>query len=647
MLNLLKKGIVSLILVLTMIFPTMAFAADPVYVRINGKLLEFDDAKPQIMNQRVMVPFRKAAEALGATIDWNKTTETATLTKGNRTVVHTMRTNVITVNGKAYTFDTPSTVVQNRTMMPVRMLSEALGNVVTWDNASRTVNIIADDPTIISVVPDKTTVKSGEKINIAITASSVTDRIKIVDVNENNSLIAEANTYSTNADGTRLYSIPWTPSVAKSTFKTLKVVPGNLTAYNENSDAYKVCAINITVDLTPKITSFVSDKKEIARDQKVKFTIETNQNVERIKITNSKNDKLTEITNYKLNDNKDLGKRIFETELTLSERGDIELRAYPADKSGNYISTYEKLVITVNGTGSSTSSDKLKIYDSFILNDNMFVDEQAKLIVKTSPDIEKIEAINEDDKTVDDTRYPTIKNNSEYVWELDFPVRKIGRNRFYITAYDKNNNKVKESISFSVSTYSNNDLEILNIEQKDIGAISGDEVKFLIRTTSKASYIKIFNGSQELSKITSYSNNGSAKEWDARIKITTDNKNSLKVVAYDDKNNEISSRINVYINEKASGKIYDYNLKTQQVYKNEYIRIDVYTNKAISKVWIADENNVRVAVKTSYDRVSGEEYTWEMKFPAEDVGNSIRYTIYAEDENGKKFEQTFRVKVDR
>lgn len=647
MVNNLKKCFVSLVVILTMLVPSIVFGADPVYVKINGVLLNFEDAQPQIMNQRAMVPFRRTAEALGATVDWNKTTETATLTKGNRTVVHTMRTNVITVNGVASTFDTPSAVVQNRTMMPVRMLSEALGNVVTWDNSSRTVNIVADQPSIISVVPDKTTVNSGEKVTISVTASSVTDKIKIIDVNENNALITEANTYSTNADGTRLYSIPWTPNVAKSTFKTLKVVAGNSSSYNENADGYKVCAISVTADTTPKITSFSSDKKEVSRDDSVKLTIEANANTEKIKITNAKNEKLSEVTNYKLSDSNNPNSRVFETTIKMTERGDIELRAYPSDNSGNYQATYQTVKITVSGIGSTTSSEKLKISDYYLLDDNIFVDEEVQLIVKTSTDIEKIEILNSDDKVVCSTKYSAIKNTSEYVWDLNVPIKDSGRNRFYIVAYDKDGNSVKESISFSASTYSNNDLEILNIVQKDIGALSGDSVKFVIRTTGKASYLKVFEGSTELSKISSYSSSGSVKEWETKITITTSNKNNLKVIAYDDKDTQVSSKINVYINEKANGKIYDYNVKTPEVYKNEYVRVDVFTNKAISKVWIEDENNVRVAIKTSYDSVSGEEYTWELKFPAEDVGTNIKYTIYAEDENGKKLDQTFRIKVNK
>ena len=646
--NRLKKCFISLTLIFTMLIPSInVFGADPVYVKLNGVSINYDDAQPQIMNQRAMVPFRKTAETLGATVDWNKQTETATLTKGGRVVVHTMRSNIVTVNGKASTFDTPSAVIQDRMMMPVRMLSEALGNPVTWDNSTRTVNIVADEPTVVSIVPDKTTVNSGEKINIAVTTSSTTDRIKILDVNENNNIITEANTYSTNSDGTRLFSVPWTPNVTKSTFKTLKAVPGNLTTYNEDASAYKVCAISINGDIKPKITSFTSDKRDVGRGDKIKLTIEANGNTDRIRIDSSKEEKLVEITNYKLADNNNPNVRVFETEITMEDRGDIEFKAYPGNISNGYETTYETLKITVGGTGSGSSSSKLTINDTFVLNDEVYVDETVKLVVKTSTDIDKVEILDEDDKIVDDTRFPYIKNSSEYIWEMDIPVKESGRNRFYVVAYNSDNDKTKESISFSASTYSSSDLVIVNTEQRDIGAVSGDTVKFIIRTTNQAEYIKVFDGSSELTKVTNYSNDSSIREWEVKVKVTSSNKDSLKVVAYDKKDNQTSTKLNVYLDTQATGKIYDYNLKTSEVYKNEYIRVDVYTNKAITKVWVEDNNDARVVLKTSYDSVSGDEYTWELKFPAEEVGSSIRYTIYAEDENGKQYDETFRVRVNK
>ena len=67
----------------------------------------------------------------------------------------------------------------------------------------------------------------------------------------------------------------------------------------------------------------------------------------------------------------------------MEDRGEIEFKAYAGNVSNGYESTYETLKITVGGTGSGSSNDKLKITDTFILNDSIYVDETIKLIVKT------------------------------------------------------------------------------------------------------------------------------------------------------------------------------------------------------------------------------------------------------------------------
>lgn len=646
MINNLKKSFAFLTLFFSIFVMNISvFGADPIYVRINNVAIVYTDAQPQIMNQRAMVPIRQTAERLGATLDWNKETETMTLHKGSRTVVHTMRSNIITVDGKAVTFDTPSAVVSDRTMMPVRMLSESLGNIVNWDNATRTVNITATEAGIISVEPDKTSINSGETINIAITASAMTDKIKILDVSDNNKIIAEANTYVTNQNETKLFSIPWTPRVDKSIIKTLKVVPGTISGYNEKDDAYKAFVLDINASTIPKITSFKVDKENVARNEDVKITIETNSATDSIKIGTKDEPNIIQVSNYLLK-TEDSTTRVFEATITMKDRGEVELRAY-AGKDNQYGDDYETKIINVDGAGSTNEEKNLTIYDTYVLNNDVYVGEDVKVVIKTSTDIAKIEVQNDNDRVVESTRYPVGKNRTNYIWELDIPVDDNGRTRFNFVAYDSDDYKVKDSITLNAYTYQRGDLHILNVEQRDIGAKEGDNVEFIVRTTDLAKEIKIMDGNKEILKETRYTSRGSIREWKVNIKITEDNKNSLEVVAVDDSSRENTRKIAVYIGTQELGEIYDYELITPKVYKNDYIRVTVYTNKTVERVWIEDSNDVSVVRETNYDDMSGNEYTWNLRFPAEEIGSNVRYTIYVEDENGKINDETFRVNVEK
>jgi len=87
-----SKKIISFTLVLALalsIFTFPASADDPIRVYLDGALLAFD-VPPRLMNDRTMVPLRAVFEAMGAHVDWDGATETVTGTKGDTVVVLTI-----------------------------------------------------------------------------------------------------------------------------------------------------------------------------------------------------------------------------------------------------------------------------------------------------------------------------------------------------------------------------------------------------------------------------------------------------------------------------------------------------------------------------------------------------------------------------
>jgi len=117
-----------------------ASTASEVTVTINGVVQVFDVA-PQLINGRTMVPLRALAEALGMVVDFEEETNAAILTTENMSVIHVIGSYDISVNGKISDFDMPSMIVESRTLMPVRMLAEAIGADVGWDADTGTVVI--------------------------------------------------------------------------------------------------------------------------------------------------------------------------------------------------------------------------------------------------------------------------------------------------------------------------------------------------------------------------------------------------------------------------------------------------------------------------------------------------------------------------
>jgi hypothetical protein len=96
-----------------------------------GRLL---DAAPDIIGGRTMVPLRFIAEALGAKVDWNGESMTATVELDGGLLA-------VTIDEAAPGMDVPAMLVNGRTMVPLRYISEGLGCDVKWNDARRTVDV--------------------------------------------------------------------------------------------------------------------------------------------------------------------------------------------------------------------------------------------------------------------------------------------------------------------------------------------------------------------------------------------------------------------------------------------------------------------------------------------------------------------------
>ena len=107
---------------------------------LNGETKTMDVA-PIIRNSRTMLPVRYVAEALGASIDWDGATSTATLKTADTEIKITVGAATATVNGQSVTLDSPAFIENSRTYMPVRFVAETFGGSVAWDGATSTATI--------------------------------------------------------------------------------------------------------------------------------------------------------------------------------------------------------------------------------------------------------------------------------------------------------------------------------------------------------------------------------------------------------------------------------------------------------------------------------------------------------------------------
>ena len=109
-----------------------------IVVYANNKKVKFDET-PFIESNRTLVPLRAIFEALGAIVDWGNNTVTAK--KGNTTIYIKVGSNEMRVNDKTVKLDVVAKIKNNRTFVPLRAVSEAFNNSVSWDGTNRVITI--------------------------------------------------------------------------------------------------------------------------------------------------------------------------------------------------------------------------------------------------------------------------------------------------------------------------------------------------------------------------------------------------------------------------------------------------------------------------------------------------------------------------
>jgi len=121
----------------------LSFAAEPITVKVNNNTVNFPDAQPYVddSNDRTMVPVRFVSEKLGAQVTWNAQKQTVIMQQGSKIISLKIGEKKALVAGKTITFDAKAVLKDNRTFVPLRFVSESFGAKVQWIEKERLVLI--------------------------------------------------------------------------------------------------------------------------------------------------------------------------------------------------------------------------------------------------------------------------------------------------------------------------------------------------------------------------------------------------------------------------------------------------------------------------------------------------------------------------
>ena len=168
---------VAILMIFSALYISASAQSGEIDVYLDGEKIEFD-VSPQIINGRTMVPIRAIFEKMGANVNWNNETRTATCVKENTVVEMTVDSEYVVVNGQYKEMDTTPVIVDGRTLAPARYVAEAFGATVNWSQKNNAVVICSKDVYAYVDYPDIPDL--GKCYNIPLLSETDEDGFKML-----------------------------------------------------------------------------------------------------------------------------------------------------------------------------------------------------------------------------------------------------------------------------------------------------------------------------------------------------------------------------------------------------------------------------------------------------------------------------------
>lgn len=134
-----------------------SFASEKVNINLDGKLIpqtqSMGYAYVNTKSSRTMVPLRLVTEEMGYKVTWNKGNQTVIIQDGDTTINIAVNSTKPTVNGVTKTIDAPAVLQGDRTYVPIRFISEAMGEQVAYKSNTVYISTNGKAP----VIPEQTT----------------------------------------------------------------------------------------------------------------------------------------------------------------------------------------------------------------------------------------------------------------------------------------------------------------------------------------------------------------------------------------------------------------------------------------------------------------------------------------------------------
>lgn len=231
-----KKQKISSVLILSLCLINGVSAAEStkdIKIEINGKNV-ISDVAPFINNDRTLVPIRVISENLGYSVNWDNQTRKVTVKNNDKSIELTIGKKEVNINGTNSSIDVAPMIKNERTFVPLRFISESFDNDVNWDEDTRTVKINKKEKVSSSIL-NKSNSIIDDTNNIPKSSNS---KEQYIDYSEHNRKVVE-DYYNRQKDNSYNYQPSYVPET---------VQPPKQNTYISDNDILKNIHDNVKIN---------------------------------------------------------------------------------------------------------------------------------------------------------------------------------------------------------------------------------------------------------------------------------------------------------------------------------------------------------------------------------------------------------------
>lgn len=233
--------------------PTYASAPnDAIQLIVDHKNIT-ELSEPVIENGRVLVPIKFVSDAIGAEVTWDGDERTVLVKKGDKELLLWIGSRLIQYGDRGYgVSDVAPKIINDRTYVPLRVVSNALSIGITWDGDTRSVYVDSSEASDIEAFYD-TSFVSLEAHDTITGETEITVSIPSgLDVAESKLLLLDPDTakgFVVARDYGTVNQITYLPKVEDLGEKVLV-----LALYDSNRNFIAGDALPVTIDVNPEVT---------------------------------------------------------------------------------------------------------------------------------------------------------------------------------------------------------------------------------------------------------------------------------------------------------------------------------------------------------------------------------------------------------